>query len=63
METSVQDTEDTVSLLVETADVDPPRAPQLRAAFEAMDRVNVVEIFRRRAAVRRVSRVSFEVLS
>ena len=43
--------EDTVSLLVEAADVDPPRAPQLRAAFEAMDRVNVVEIFRHRAAV------------
>ena len=38
MEISVPgDTEDTVSLLVETADVDPPRAPQLRAAFEAMD--------------------------
>ena len=52
METSIPgDTEDTVSLPVEVADVDPPRAPQLRAAFEAMDRVNVVEIFRHRAAV------------
>ena len=52
METSVPgDTEDTVSLPVEVADVDPPSAPQLRAAFEAMDRVNVVEIFRHRAAV------------
>ena len=52
METSVLgDTEDTVSPPVEVADVDPPRAPQLRAAFEAMDRVNVVEIFRHRAAV------------
>ena len=29
----------------------PPRAPQLRAAFEAMDQVNVVGIFRYRAAV------------
>ena len=29
----------------------PPRAPQLRGAFEAMDQVNVVGIFRYRAAV------------
>ena len=63
METSVPgDTEDTVSLPVEAADVDPPRAPQLRAAFEAMDRVNVVEIFRHRAAVMKSHRFSFDVL-
>ena len=43
METSVPgDTEDT-GLPIETAEVDPPRAPQLPAAFEAMDRVKVVE--------------------
>ena len=49
------DDEDTVSMETsvpgDTGDIVSPRAPQLRAAFEAMDRVNVVEIFRHRAAV------------
>ena len=52
VDTSVQgDSEDTETLPEVEADVLPPRAPQLRAAFEAMDQVNVVGIFHHRAAV------------
>ena len=52
VDTSVQgDSEDTETLPEVEVDVLLPRAPQLRAAFEAMDQVNVVGIFRYRAAV------------
>ena len=52
MEWSLQgDSEDTVSLPEVVVDVLPPLLPQLRAAFASMDQVDVVAIFRQRAAV------------
>ena len=46
------DTEDTVNLPVEVADIAPPRAPQVRVAFETMNCVNVVEILQCRDEIR-----------
>ena len=52
VDTSVQgDSEDTETLAGVEVDVLPPQGSQLRGAFEAMDQVNVVGIFRCRAAV------------
>ena len=52
VDTSVQGaSEDTETLAEAEVDVIPPRAPQLRGAFEAMDQVNVVGIFRYRVAI------------